>query len=201
MANSRDSSQRNSNKEEEQPQNLPGGPQLSSSLDDSASDIERLKQDTSYINLPEVNDIPGQEKITNVAPLGELADTTASSDDEEGVEEGQDVLDPDNDDVTIVMGTEADVTKEDLELLGDPNEDFDMNDDEQIDMEGLDDTDSDGDLLNEGIADTDSTGDELDIPGADGSDPRQDAMGQGDEENNYYSLGSDNNDNVTEGTP
>jgi hypothetical protein len=55
--------------------------------------------------------------------------------------------------------------------------------------------------LNEGIADTDSTGDELDIPGADGSDPRQDAMGQGDEENNYYSLGSDNNDNVTEGTP
>ncbi|HTM67209.1 MAG TPA: hypothetical protein VL093_12855 [Flavipsychrobacter sp.] len=201
MANSRDSSQRNSNREEEQPQNLPGGPQLNSSLDDSASDIERLKQDTSYINLPEVNDIPGQENITNVAPLGELADTTASSDDEEGVEEGQDVLDPDNDDVTIVMGTEADVTKEDLELLGDPNEDFDMNDDEQIDMEGLDDTDSDGDLLNEGIADTDSTGDELDIPGADGSDPRQDAMGQGDEENNYYSLGSDNNDNVTEGTP
>jgi hypothetical protein len=200
MANSKKSPQRDNNREEEQPQSLPGGPELNSSLDDSASDIERLKQDTSYINLPDVNDIPGQENITN-APLGELADTTASSDDEEGVEDGQDLLDPDNDDVSIVMGTEADVTKEDLELLGDPNEDFDMNDDEQIDMEGLDDTDSDGDLLNEGIADTDSTGDELDIPGADGSDPRQDAMGQGDEENNYYSLGSDNNDNVTEGTP
>jgi len=200
MANSNNSSQRDNNKEKEQPESLAGGPELNSSLDDSASDIERLKQDTSYVNIPDVNDIPGQENITS-APLGELADTTASSDDEEGIKDGQDLLDSENDDVTIVMGTEADVTKEDLELLGDPNEDFDMNDDEQIDMEGLDDTDDDGDLLNEGIADTDSTGDELDIPGADGSDPRQDAMGQGDEENNYYSLGSDNNDNVTEGTP
>jgi hypothetical protein len=202
MANSRNSARRDQdrNKQEDQPQNLPGGPELNSSLDDSASDIERLKQDTSYINLPDVSNIPGQEHIAG-APLGELADTTASSDDEEGIREGQDMLNDDSDDVEIVMGTEADVTKDDLELLGDPNEDYDMNDDEQIDMEGLDDTDADGDLLNEGIADTDSTGDELDIPGADGSDPRQDAMGQGDEENNYYSLGSDNNDNVTEGTP
>jgi len=30
---------------------------------------------------------------------------------------------------------------------------------------------------------------------------KTDALGQGDEENKYYSLGSADNDNVTEGTP
>ncbi len=53
-------------------------------LTDSASDRERLQEEVSYIDLPDVSDIPGQENIT-VAPLGDLADVTISSDDEEGL--------------------------------------------------------------------------------------------------------------------
>ena len=40
------------------------------------------KKDKNTIDLPEVADIPGQEFI-KPPRLGELADTTASSDDEE----------------------------------------------------------------------------------------------------------------------
>jgi len=36
-----------------------------------------------FMDMPEVKDIPGQEHV-HVPPLGELADTTASSADEEG---------------------------------------------------------------------------------------------------------------------
>lgn len=52
-------------------------------LRDSPRDEARMKPDTANLDLPEVHDIPGQENIT-VPPMGELADVTASSDDEEG---------------------------------------------------------------------------------------------------------------------
>jgi len=201
MAQSRNNAPDNNEDRNEREPRITDGPETPSSMDDSASDIERLKQDTSYIMLPDVSDIPGQENITGVGPLGEMADTTISSDDEEGVQNGKDLLEENDDDLEIVMGTEADVTKEDLLLLGDPDQDMDMGDDELISKEGLDDTDFDGDPLNEAAADADTTGDDLDVPEADEDNPANDALGQGDEENNYYSLGSDDNDNVTEGTP
>ena len=52
-------------------------------LPDSLHDEERMQPEEVTINLPDVSDIPGQEHIRPM-PLGELADTTASSDDEEG---------------------------------------------------------------------------------------------------------------------
>ena len=181
---------------------VPGGPETPGSLDmnDSQSDMERLKQDTSFVVLPDVSDIPGQEHITSAGPMGEMSDVTASSDDEEGISKGKDLL-ADDEDVEIVMGTEADVTKDDLILLGEKDQDMDGGDDELIDAEGLEDTDFEGDELNEAPSSAFSTGDDLDMPAADGSDPEADAMGQGDEENDYYSLGSDDNDNMNEGTP
>jgi hypothetical protein len=159
---------------------------------------EKLKEDTSYIELPDVSDIPGQENIVDAGIPAEMSDETIASDDEEGVREGKDILEED-DDVKIVMGTEADVTPDDLTILGDPDQDMDMNEDELVRKEGLDDRDADGDFLNEAAVDEDSTGDDLDIPDADESDPASDAMGQGDEENNYYSLGGDNKDELNEG--
>src|SRR3954454_23913636 len=57
-------------------------PDRSSDVHDSPRDEERLKSETAYIELPDVNDIPGQEFV-HVPGLGELADTTASSEDEE----------------------------------------------------------------------------------------------------------------------
>ena len=66
-------------------------------LHDSPSDEERLKPEITTIDLPDVSDIPGQENI-HVPPLGELADVTISSDDEEDILNG-DTLDgnPDED--------------------------------------------------------------------------------------------------------
>ena len=64
-------------------------------LTDSPSDQERLKPEVTTINLPDVEDIPGQENI-HVPPLGELADTTVASDDEEDVLNG-DTLEGDPD--------------------------------------------------------------------------------------------------------
>lgn len=52
-------------------------------IHDSQRDIERLKPEETTMDLPDVKDIPGQEFI-HVPRLGELADTTISSDDEEG---------------------------------------------------------------------------------------------------------------------
>ena len=52
-------------------------------LPDSPRDAERLKSDETTIDLPDVSDIPGQEHV-QVPALGEIADTTISSDDEEG---------------------------------------------------------------------------------------------------------------------
>jgi hypothetical protein len=126
-----------------------------------------------------------------------MKDTTISSDDEEGVREGKDILkDDDDDDTKIVMGTEADVTEEDLEMLGDPDQDQDMNEDEFIDKEGLDDTDLDGDPLNEASVSEVSDGDDLDIPEEPADDPKK---AQDDEENDYYSLGGPDKDALDEG--
>lgn len=66
-------------------------------LTDSQSDIKRLKPEQTTIDLPDVNDIPGQENI-HQPELGELADTTISSDDEEDILNGDTLEgDPDED--------------------------------------------------------------------------------------------------------
>ncbi len=53
-------------------------------LPDSPHDEERMKPEEVILDLPDVKDIPGQEHI-HVPSLGMLADTTISSDDEEGI--------------------------------------------------------------------------------------------------------------------
>lgn len=60
---------------------------------DSASDEERLQPEENTIDLPDVRDIPGQEHV-HPPSLGELADTTASSADEEDILNGDSLDDP-----------------------------------------------------------------------------------------------------------
>lgn len=86
-----------------------------------------------------------------------------------------------NDD--IVMGTEADVTEEDRIILDSIDDGRSINDAKDL----LDSTDEDGDELSE-----DNTINGLDVPGSELDDANED-IGSEDEENNYYSLG-DNND-------
>ncbi|MDQ2751415.1 MAG: hypothetical protein M3R72_00145 [Bacteroidota bacterium] len=105
------------------------------------------------------------------------------------------------DDLGIVMGTDADVTAEDLMNLGDKSRDFDQDEDEEIFSDG---SASAFGATEETVADLDSqdlrdeldrTGDDLDVSGGD-LDDADENIGEEDEENNYYSLGGDRQNNL-----
>lgn len=80
-------------------------------LPDSKKDMDELKTEETFIDLPDVKDIPGQEFV-NVPPLGALGDTTIASDDEEGI--GIFDLDESED---FTPGTEAAVSNSEREAL------------------------------------------------------------------------------------
>jgi len=112
----------------------------------------------------------------------------------------------DIDDIGIVMDTEADVTKDDLLALGDPNRDLDVDEDEEIFSEGSGSAFEATELT---VSDFDErdlrdelqrTGSDLDIPDAD-LDETSNSLGQDDEENSYYSLGGDRMEDNLESDP
>ena len=183
-------------KSEEDNERYPGYPHYPANEDltNPENNTGKVNADIEDIALPDVRDIPGQERITP-PPLGMLADTTISSADEEDIVSGDSLDAEEDDDVKIVMGTEADVTAEDMLLLGDKDKDMDMGEDEAVAMQGLDDTDEDGTPLNEAATSINSTGDDLDIDKDDEAVQREN-IGEEDEENDYYSLGSDDNENL-----
>lgn len=158
-------------------------------LTDPERDQERLRPDEAIIDLPDVKDIPGQEFV-QVPPLGMLADTTISSADEEG--EGL-FGDDDDEETDIVMGTEADITKEEKRTLQRAAEYMPSRDEDKLVQAGMDNTDFEGEDLNEQGFGDERTGSDLDIPGS-RDETTTDALGKGDEENKHYSLGSDEND-------
>jgi hypothetical protein len=166
-------------------------------LQDSARDVERLKRDETIIDMPEVRDIPGQEHI-HVPALGELADTTISSDDEEGVG----ILDDlnDEDDASVRMGTDADLTANDRSMLETADNFHTTQDEDNLRRATMDNTDFEGEPLNEASFGDEQSGSDLDIPISE-TDDANESIGEEDEENNAYSLGSDSNDQVVEGTP
>jgi hypothetical protein len=175
-------------------------------LPDSPQDQEKLKPEVVIMDLPDVKDIPGQEHI-HVPPLGELADTTISSDDEEGAsvfddghEEdfpGEPVMDiavsdePEEDETKPVMGNDADVSDEEKEILRRADQDMPTTDDINLRRSALDNKDAEGELLNEDSQDV--SGDDLDVPGSELDDDNE-VLGEEDEENNPYSLGGDKHD-------
>jgi hypothetical protein len=127
-----------------------------------------------------------------------LADTTISSADEEG--EGLfDDADLDDED-EFIPGTEADVSADERRALQGADNYLPSEDDSQLRRASMDNTDFEGDALNEQSFGAVRSGVDLDIPES-VDETKTDALGQGDEENKYYSLGSDDNDNITEGTP
>ena len=158
---------------------------LSSSID-SPNDREKLKFEEEEIELPDVNDIPGQEDFAP-APAGEMADTTISSADEEG--EGIFNDDPDED---ILDEPDSNVSETEREVLAATEHDM-PGDDESLRQAALDHTDEDGTPLNEDSFMTNVTGSDLDVPGAN-LDNDEENIGEEDEENNEYSLGGEGND-------
>ena len=163
-------------------------------LPDSPEDKKRLEGEEVTIDLPDVKDIPGQEFV-HAPPLGELGDTTISSADEEG--EGLfDDADLDDEDS---LSDDSNVTRRERQMLAN-TEYRESGDNDRLQRAALDNTDFQGERLNEGSFGERQTGSDLDIP-EETDETTTESMGQGDEENKYYSLGSDSNDNVTEGTP
>lgn len=119
--------------------------------------------------------IAADEELANSARLSGKAVNRPQNNDE-NPEPGE------SDEIKIVKGTEADVTPDDLALLGDPDEDQDEGDDEVTGNARVDETDEEQDL---------------DIPGAE-LDDQEENIGEEDEENNYYSLGGDRHENLEE---
>lgn len=163
-------------------------------LTDSPDDIKHMQQEEVTLDLPDVSDIPGQEHV-HIPTFGEMADTTISSDDEEGL--GLFEEDDDEENAGIVMGTEADVLPAEEKELKTSNEDMPTLDDSNLREAALDNTDDEGELLNEGSSDADVSGEDLDIPGSE-DDNLEEAIGEEDEENNTYSLGGDDQDDIPE---
>ena len=159
-------------------------------LPDSENDRKKLEPEETYIDLPDVKDIPGQEFV-HAPPLGALGDTTISSDDEEGVS----VFDREDDDIRA--GNEGDVSRDERKTL----EQIDYmptRDEDNLQQARMDNVDFQGDELNEKSFGEERSGADLDVPRNLDTDQRR---GRSDEENKFYSLGSSDNDNLTESTP
>ena len=175
-----------------------------SDLPDTKKDEAKLQPDTGTLNLPDVEDIPGQENI-HPPDLREMADITIASDDEEGIG----VFETDNERFTRNPTEEhlesdsaqeaafeekrplpkdeatntQEITKEQEEAL----EQTGSADDKNLRRALPENKDSEGDPLNESAP---VSGKDLDIPGEELDDEDED-KGEEDEENNEYSL-SDN---------
>ena len=88
--------------------------------------------------------------------------------------------DPVEDELGIVPGTDADLTEDDFIALGELDKDMDLGEDEAI-------LGRNPQLMTDG--------EDLDVPGEELDDDNE-AIGEEDEENNYYSLGGDDKDGL-----
>lgn len=145
-----------------------------------------MKQEPVIINLPDVEDIPGQE---NFIPMDneKNVNTTIASADEEGdeiFENGADSLINENSGSNVSEMEKRDLRKAANDMPGD---------DQALRRAALQSTDDDGTPLNEGSFDKDISADDLDVPGA-SQDDANEKIGEEDEENNEYSLGGDKHD-------
>src|ERR1700677_3704838 len=137
------------------------------------------KKEKNTIDMPEVSDIPGQEHV-RPPRLGELADETASSADEEG----DDVFGPlDRDeDSDVRMDRRSNVSREERADLALAGRDDGGEDEETLRTGLLDSTDDDGTPLNEKSfgegRNDDLSADDLDVPGTD--DDRDEMPGEED---------------------
>lgn len=173
--------------------NLEGQSSIPGDLPDSPQDREKLQAEETIIDLPDVKDIPGQEFV-NAPVLGELADTTISSTDEEGESVfGQD------DRVNAAPGSaDFDVRPDELEALRDTTY-MPTRDEDNLRQARMDNVDFQGEPLNEeSFGEGQSlSGAGLDIPDA-VDETATDALGQGDEENKYYSQEDTDRDQPNE---
>ncbi len=115
-----------------------------------------------------------------------MADTTISSDDEEGAG----ILDDSDEENEIADQLNANVTKDERKILDDAAKKINSRDQEALERAKPDQYDEDGEPLNEK---TTLSGSDLDIPGSELDDDNEE-IGEEDEENNSYSLNDEDED-------
>lgn len=103
--------------------------------------------------------------------------------------------DLEGEDLGIREGTEADVTPEERATL--ENVSMPTRDEENLRRAAMDTTDFEGEQLNEDSFGEVLSSTDLDIP-EETDETRSSSLGQGDEENKYYSLGGDRHENQEE---
>lgn len=175
------------NNNDESDNEFPGYPHY-----DKKEDIMDRRSNTERVNV-QVEDLPAFHNSTSPHRLNQHTqdnNRNSSPTDTDGMDT----------DLGIEMGTEADVSTEERKMLEDDMY-YPTQDEDRLRQARLDDTDFDGEKLNEesfGAGQAES-GEDLDIdtPG----ETLTDAMEQGDEENQYWSLGGGEKDNIVEGTP
>ena len=147
--------------------------------------------------MPDVSDIPGQENIT-VAGLGEMADTTIASADEEGDEIWDTDIDT-SDDALMPADAGSTVSQQEKDTLSRTEMDVPSQDNTNLRHAALDSYDEEGESLNEASSATDVSGRDIDTTIVMNDDANED-IGEEDEENNTYSLGGDDSDNLEDST-
>jgi hypothetical protein len=128
-------------------------------LPDSKEDQKKLQPEESFIDLPDVKDIPGQEFV-NAPPVGTLSDTTVSSDDEEGTN----VFDQDDSEDLRLTGDEADVNRNERKSLEQVDY-MPTKDEDNLQNARMDNADFQNEPLNEKSFGEERSGRDLDIPG------------------------------------
>lgn len=152
-------------------EDFPGYPHYPAKDDILDPDKNTGRVDVDVENLTRANKVP-VENLTQPFEIPSMVENTFPL-------AGDDATD----DIGIVPGTEADVTKEDLAFLGALDKDIDGNKYEAV--------------LEKAPWQLDAGGDDLDVPGAELDDDNE-ILGEEDEENNYYSVGGDNHNNLEE---
>ncbi|HVF82110.1 MAG TPA: hypothetical protein VM884_09260 [Flavisolibacter sp.] len=159
-------------------------------LPDNPRDMKELEAEEVIMELPDVKDIPGQEFI-QVPQIGEMADTTIASDDEEGVN----IIglnDDDGDAEEDASGAGGNISSDERRALADDTY-MPTRDEDNLRRARMDNADFEGEPLNEGSFGDVQTESDLDVPGS-RDETLTESMGQGDEENKGYSV-SDTDEN------
>ena len=153
-------------------------PLMASDLNKTNSNLSNMENEIpASLNYPPSDDITRQAKkeeldVEYITRSGKYSDPAILQ--ENSIEE----VKLGEDEIQIVQGTEADVTKDDLRILESTDGMAPTSKLEDLDQEVNEESD-------------------LDIPGAE-LDDKNEAIGEEDEENNYYSLGGDNHENLEE---
>jgi hypothetical protein len=163
---------------------------------DTPAEVEESNDEKIDEDFPGYPHYPAEDDILNPGNSNERLDidvenltrsntiSTIHMKEIEGVPEMEpdftQVPEQEGDDLEVTAASDSDVTPEDLAMLGEKDQDQDMDEDEELASRGWQPV----------------TGKDLDVPGT--VTESEDALGQGDEENSYYSLGGDRMENLRE---